>query len=453
MRDMQKTDDLEGPLSDFDPGTRRAALCALAPSYPVPTGRATNVNMHFHSFFSYNAEGYSPSRIAWEARRSGLYAAGLCDFDVLDGLEEFLDAGRLLGLRAAVNLETRAYLKDYAQVDISSPGEPGVTYVMGAGFARALPADSAGACGLAGYRDRARARNVALVARINPHLPQIAIDYEQDVAPLTPSGAATERHIVTAYINKSRAAFGDPDALAEFWATTLAQDRAETASLLADTPRLEEVVRARLAKRGGLGYEPPSVETFPPVEEFMSWVASCGAIPMITWLDGTSVGEADGRALLECMTAKGGAALNIIPDRNWNVADPGVQAAKRANLAAIVRDADGLGLPINIGTEMNKLGLPFVDDLDGEPLRPYKESFLRGARIIVGHTLLLRYAGLSYVGERAAAEFGDIAGKNAFFEKVGGMPPLDGDRAARLEDMGEDKALAWFHDEAGRSGS
>ena len=110
-------------LDSFDPAERRQALKALAEcggaSLPAPSER---VNMHLHSFFSYNTKGYSPSHIAWEARRQGLYAAGLCDFDVLDGLEEFLAAGQALGLRATVNLETRAFFSDYAQVDINSPG-------------------------------------------------------------------------------------------------------------------------------------------------------------------------------------------------------------------------------------------------------------------------------------------------------------------------------------------
>jgi len=119
-------------LDSFDLEERRQALQALivrvGASLPAPIER---FNMHLHSFFSYNTKGYSPSHIAWEARCQGLFAAGLCDFDVLDGLEEFLAAGQALGLRATVNLETRAFFRDYARMDINSPGEPGVTYILG----------------------------------------------------------------------------------------------------------------------------------------------------------------------------------------------------------------------------------------------------------------------------------------------------------------------------------
>ena len=440
--------ELEEALDSFGAAERRAALGRLlqdgAADLP-PVG--TNVNMHCHSFFSYNGEGYSPSRIAWESRKAGLYAAGLCDFDVLDGLEEFLEAGRMLSLRTTVNLETRAFFPEYSDVDISSPGEPGVTYIMGAGFAARLADGTPPADGLAGYRERARTRNEALIDRINPHVPDIGIDYERDVLPLTPAGGATERHIVSAYVNRSISVFEHPDVAADFWARILEKDIEETTSLLADRPTFEELVRARLVKRGGLGYEQPSESTFPPVADFIQWVLSCDAVPMVTWLDGSSDGEKDGRAMLECMREKGAAALNIVPDRNWNTSDPEQRDKKRANLEAIVEAAVALDLPINIGTEMNKLGLPFVDDLDGEVLAAYRAPFVSGACIMVGHSVLLRYAAFSYTGAAAASEFKDTKARNDFFEAVGKLPALTTDRAAALEDMGTDKALSWFREQ------
>ena len=48
-----------------------------------------DVNLHAHTFFSYNAYGYSPSKFAWLARKAGLAVAGIVDFDVLDGVDEF----------------------------------------------------------------------------------------------------------------------------------------------------------------------------------------------------------------------------------------------------------------------------------------------------------------------------------------------------------------------------
>lgn len=436
---------MRNQLDAFDPAVRREALSACAAELTwAPPAETENVNLHFHSFFSYNAEGWSPSHVAFAARKAGLYAAGLCDFDVLDGLEEFLQAGELLGLRATVNVETRAYLREYADHEISSPGEPGVTYIMGAGFARELAAGSPQAQGLADLKGAAGRRNVELIERINPHVPDIAVDYAADVLPLTPLQGATERHIMRAYVNKAEERFGTPEAIAEYWAGLFGKPVEDVKGMLGK-PALEEAVRSKLSKKGGFGYVQPSEDTFPAVDDFVKWVQSCRAIPMVTWLDGTSTGESDARAMLECLAAKGCAALNIIPDRNWNYADAETKALKVGKLTEMVEAADEMGLPINIGTEMNKAGLPFVDDLGGEVLGRFKASFLRGARIMVGHTILLRYAGVYYVDYEAKLEE-----KNRFFEAVGGLPAVTAEVAERLGRIGEGEALGVIEEAARR---
>jgi hypothetical protein len=438
---------LENRLEDFDFVQRNQALRTLASTSETLPTTGGNVNMHLHSFFSYNARGFSPAHLAWESRRQGLYAAALCDFDVLDGQEEFLDAGLCLGLRTAVHLETRAFLPEFSQVEINSPGEPGVTYIMGAGFARTLSPDSPEARTLLNYRTHAARRNRELVARINPHVADLAIDYERDVVPLSPGRCPTERHIIRAYVN--RAAVLNPDRAARivFWAHLLGRDAAEIEKLIDRLPALEERVRAKFAKKGGFGYLQPTPDTFPPASEFIQWVRACSAIPMITWLDGTCAGEADPSAMLDCLTAQGAAAVNIIPDRNWNIADPAQKAIKTANLARYVAACDARGLPVNIGTEMNRDGLPFVDDLAGPDLKAYGEIFTRGAQIMVGHSILLRYANYSYMGPQSDAEFGDNRpARNRFFAMIGALPPLTEIAAARLREVGPDRAFSKIQD-------
>ena len=94
----------------------------------------TDVNLHCHTFFSYNSYGYSPSRFAWLAKKQGLAVAGIVDFDVLDGVEEFLDAAKKLNLKAVAGIETRVYVPQFSSRVINSPGEPGISYHMGVGF-------------------------------------------------------------------------------------------------------------------------------------------------------------------------------------------------------------------------------------------------------------------------------------------------------------------------------
>ena len=404
-----------------------------------------DVNMHIHTFFSFNAEGWSPSRAAWEAHRRGLWAAGIIDFDVCDGMGEFFTAGEGLGLRTCVGVETRVFYTEYANKEIDSPGEPGVHYVGGTGFALDFPDGSPQAAGLAYYRRAAQDRNRALIARINPQVPEIALNYEQDVLPRSPGRCPTERHIIAAYLDQSIAVLAG-DQLISFWANLLKVSRAEGETLLANRPVMEEKVRAKLAKRGGLGYEQPTAASFPLMEEFFAWVSSCGAIPMESWLDGTSAGESDAAALLEQSVAKGARALNIIPDRNWNISDSTVKAVKVANLRRIVGLAETMGLPINIGTEMNRAGLPYVDDLNGPVLREFKGSFCRGAMILVGHTICARFARFSYNGNEAAAEFKNTALKNDFFAAVGSLPPVTRELAEHLRELGPERAYSVIKD-------
>jgi hypothetical protein len=433
--DNKDTGRLEQELNSFDAVDRKDALDSLKQLSGEKDRELRNVNLHFHSFNSYNAENWSPTRIAWEFKKRALYAAGIIDFDVLTGLEEFYLACEVLEVRSCVGMETRAFMNEYASKEIDSPGEPGVSYIAGTGFCRVPEKDSPQALALEKYGQNAEERNLALIRRINVHVPDIALTYGE-VTPLTPSGNATERHIVSAYIEKSYRVFREQNALHGYWASLLESDLESTGKLIGERSRFEDVVRSRFAKRGGFGYTQPTSQSFPPVEEFFAFVKACGAIPMESWLDGTSEGEKDGKALLELSRSKGAAALNLIPDRNWNIADPEVKALKIANLRSIIDAAVSMDLPIHIGTEMNKKGLPFADDLNGEDLKPYKEVFMNGARICVGHTVLGRFADFSYVGEKAESEYPRLKERNSFFASVGALPPVNTRIADSLRDAG-----------------
>ena len=192
------TELLERQLDSFDSAERHRALATLwrqvgdgLMTLPEP---GTGVNLHAHTFFSYNAYGYSPSKYAWLARKAGLAVAGIVDFDVLDGLEEFLEAGRLLGLKTCVSLESRAFVPEFATRVINSPGEPGIAYHMGVGFTSAAPHPF-----LAEMRAAAAQRTRDLLARVNRHMQPVELDYEKDVASITPQGNATERHLCEAF--------------------------------------------------------------------------------------------------------------------------------------------------------------------------------------------------------------------------------------------------------------
>jgi len=374
---------LEEQLNSFNASERRAALESLAAQAAFPPPKE-EVNLHYHTFFSFNANGWSPSRVAWEARTYGLEIAGIVDFDVLDGMDEFLAAGELLGLKAVAGLETRVFIRELADKVISSPNEPGIAYFMAAGCYQRPPAGSEAERILKSMASMARMRNLGLMQRVNAYLDEVQLDYEKDVIPLTPSGNVTERHMLTAYERKAREVFGK-DA-AGFWAKKLDTPQEKMAALISDTPKLHEKMRSKLMKFGGVGYVPPESGSFPTIEDAIKMIRGMDALPMIAWLDGTNPGEEDTIAFLELLRSKGVVSVNIIPDRNWNLKDPAEKALKTRKLDEVVQAARKFAMPISVGTEMNRAGLPFVDNFSAPELKPYVQDFLDGARRIYAHS-------------------------------------------------------------------
>lgn len=395
------------------------------------------VNMHCHTFFSFNAYGYSPAGLAWLAKKRGFQAAGIVDFDVLDAVEEFLDAGEIAGVRGSAGIETRVFIPEFATREINSPGEPGVYYHMGIGFTSGKAPDPKGLSRplgspvqiLSAMRARADRRNRDMLARLNGHLAPIAVDYEADVLPLTPAGNATERHMLVAIIRKAAALMNDgPEmapshALLAFWAARLSTPEAQIAALIGDYAKFSNLVRGKLMKKGGVGYVVPTPAAFPTVEEYHSFIVACGALPTATWLDGTTAGEEAIGELMELLIGKGAVALNIIPDRNWNIADPATRALKVRKLHEIMELAGKLDLPINVGTEMNAPGNKLVDDFDVPEMAPVRQAFLDGAAFIYGHTVMQRALGLGYQSDWAQAHLPTRRERNAFYRTVGYRVP------------------------------
>ncbi len=433
---QQKIRTLETNLNDFDPNVRAEALQELmtlveqgAIELPSPADVA---NMHCHTFFSFNGYGHSPSSLAWLAKRQGFKLMGIVDFDVLDAVDEFLAACDMVGVRGSAGIETRVFIPEFAIREINSPGEPGVCYHMGIGFTSSQAPESVASI-LADMRRRAEARNRDMLDRVNTYLAPLTVDYEQDVLPLTPQGNATERHMLQAYVAAAERTLANPIA---FWADKLGLESGQMAALIHQGgPKFQNLMRAKLMKKGGVGYVQPGPDTFPTVEEFHRFIIACGALPCAAWLDGTSAGEQAIEELLESLISKGVVALNIIPDRNWNIADPDLKRIKVQKLYEVVELAQKLDLPLNVGTEMNAYGQKLVDDFDAPELAPVRQAFLDGAYFIYGHTVAQRALGLGYQSEWARAHLPSRRERNKFYTQVGYQVPSGKAGVVRLKQL------------------
>jgi hypothetical protein len=408
---------LEKQLDSFDAAERRAALkhiiAGLADKTYKTESTTCYVNLHGHTFFSFNCYGYSPSKFAWLSKKEGLAAAGIVDFDVLDGVDEFLAAAEMLNLRGCASIETRVFVPEFADWVINSPGEPGIAYHMGAGIPSGT-VKGRGKVFLDDMRKTVQSRNRAMMQRVNAYLVPAAIDFDEDVLPLTPGGNPTERHLCLAFARKARTVFGDDMALIAFWKEKLGG--VLEPQELPESPKLLNAIRAKTMKKGGPGYMQPDAGAFPTMRQMNEFVKQAGGIPTLAWLDGTTEGEKKIEQLLDIAMDNGVAAFNIIPDRNFT---PGVKDEKLANLRQVVALAQSRELPILVGTEMNSFGQKFRDAFETAELEPMIPVFLKGAYILYAHTVLQKTARMGYLSAWAEKCFCDAGDKNSFYEAFG----------------------------------
>ena len=358
-------DSLKNQLNSFDAAQRLDALKSVRNMYSA-------FNMHCHSFFSYNGYGYSPSMLAAVAKENNWRGAMLVDFDVLDGVDEFLSACRYLGVKAAAGMETRVFIPELADVEINSPGEPGIAYHLGCGFSSSnVPAsEKAFADNL---RAKANSRTRVLVEKVNAVLPEIALDFNAVAAELTPNGNVTERHVCTAYRQMAEKKYSG-DELAAYW-------QEKIGGFESNPVKLEALIRSKTMKRGGAGYVAPTPESFPTLEEMNKFIINCGAAPTLAWLNGLSAGENDVDRLFELHLKYGLKAATLIPDRNWRADTPEKQAKLTAELDRFVATAVKYNIPLLAGTEMNAPGQLIADDFTIPALIKHLDVFAAGVDV------------------------------------------------------------------------
>ena len=387
-------EELEIRLDNFDKNVRKNALLELIKfkkDGKVEWAEEKEIsNMHCHSFFSFNGYGYSPIKIAWLCKKNGIKLCQIVDFDVLDGIEELFYAADLLNLKASVGIETRVFIPELKDKETNSPGEPGVSYLLGTGFTKLpFPGTSAYKI-LKDMSHRAHMRTRKMVDILNEHLDDIRVKYDTDVLSLTPNGNVTERHILKAFYNKSKEIFEENKNFVSYWASKLSVQENYINSSLDNPHVLCEIIRSKLMKKGGIAYIKPNSKTFPDIQTVNKLITELGAIPCAGWLDGLSDGEKNLEELLDLLISKGISMMNIIPDRNYNIRNQEEKRIKVKNLYKAVEIAEKLNLPLIAGTEMNKFGQKLVDDFNSKELSSIRKTFMDGAYFLYDHTLRQR---------------------------------------------------------------
>jgi len=336
------------------------------------------LNLHIHSFHSFNYKNWSPSRIVFEGWRQNLNYTGVVDFDTLIATEETLLAGEILNVKVVCGFESRVFLPELKDKVINSPKEPGIYYLCGKGFKKPIKENSEEEKFFSKLKEIAQNRNKKVIKKLNEFLKDVKIEFEKDILPLTPSNNPTERHIVVAYQRKSEEILGEK--VDDFWTEILKMGKLKVEKLRKEKPEdFQEILRKKLIKYGGPGYIPPEIENFPVFDEVVKMTEKADGIPIGTWLDGTNPGEENPEELIELLRSKKIKGITIIPERNWNIKDQKEKEIKIKKLEEFMETCIKMNMPVICGTEMNKFGQPFIDDFSQPILSKYLPYFMESA--------------------------------------------------------------------------
>ena len=199
MIDISVLDLLNAPTKE----ERLANLAKILPDTKFPPQVPQYINNHIHTTYSFSP--YSPTAAVYAARMEGLCTAGIIDHDSISGAEEFLEAAKLVEMPVTIGMECRVSMAGTSLEDrrTNNPDQVGVSYMTIQG----VPHDQIGTLTefFRPFRQARHERNRKMVARINEILPEIALDYDKDVLPLSMAaeeGGVTERHLMYALAKK-----------------------------------------------------------------------------------------------------------------------------------------------------------------------------------------------------------------------------------------------------------
>ena len=195
MIDISVLNRLNAPSAE----ERLAELRAVLPEASFPPMVPQYINNHIHTTYSFSP--YSPTAAVYAARMEGLCTAGIIDHDSIAGAREFIAAAEIVDMPVTVGMECRVSMAG-TRLDgrrTNNPDQVGVSYMT----IQSVPHDQIDALDafFRPYRALRNQRNRKMVEKINQLLPDVHLDFDRDVLPLSlyaGGGSVTERHLMYA---------------------------------------------------------------------------------------------------------------------------------------------------------------------------------------------------------------------------------------------------------------
>jgi hypothetical protein len=183
-----------------------------------PNRKEEYVNNHIHTFYSFSS--YSPVKAVLEACSADLVTCGIVDHDTVSGVEEFKEAGKIIGIATTIGMECRV---DFSKTPlrerrINNPDQKDLAYILlhGIPHTQIKKVETF----IQPYRKERYKRNQLMVDKMNEMTKPFGIflDFEKDVITISKyneGGSITETYIICT-CQKIVSKYGKGVALIEF---------------------------------------------------------------------------------------------------------------------------------------------------------------------------------------------------------------------------------------------
>ncbi|MBE5759875.1 MAG: PHP domain-containing protein [Clostridiales bacterium] len=407
---------------------RLAALQNIADMFksgeiPMPE-RNEDTNNHVHTTYSFSP--YSPAKGVYMAYMSGLRTVGIVDHDAINGADEFIKAGEILGITTTIGMEIRVNFESvgYKGINLNNPDQPGTAYITFQG----VPHDSIEKLDKwlgENVRKYRHIRNRKMVENINGLVNKlgVSLDYDKDVLPSSMAhdgGGVTERHILFALTHKLMEKYTTGEAMLSFFEDDMGITVKESAKKLIldrDCPIYDYDVLNLLKSEFVAKMFVPATDELVDVKEAVRFAKEIGAIPSICYLGdvGDSV-TGDKKAqkfedeilddYIPVIKEIGFEALAYMPSRNTD--------AQIARIDALCRKYDFLQIS---GEDINQPRQKFVCMKLREPGFKHLED---ATWALVGHEYAAtedKEAGI--YSDKTKAAFPNMEDRIAAFKEIG----------------------------------
>lgn len=380
------------------------------------TGKSANnqpekVNGHLHSPYSFSAFK-NVEQMFIMAEKENVKVLGINDFYTIDGYNEFSNYAMKYRIFPLFNIEFMGILPDEQEnnIRVNDANNSGRTYISGKGLKYPAKVNDA----LIGSVVRESHNQVEkMTERLNEYLKGISSNIKisfNEIREKWAENIVRERHIAKALRIKVFEKFISLNERKDFLEKLL--DIQISKTLLADIPSLENTIRARLLKKGGVAYVKENEKAFLEIEKIIKIILDAGGIPCYPVLlddkDGNYTEfEADPVKLMKKLKKLKVSSIELIPGRN-----------DYKRLKEFVLFFNNNGFVITLGTEHNTPAMkPVTVSCRGE--RPLDKDLLsisfNGASVIAAHQYLHAQGRKGYIQNDGTAR----TEEKEYFSKLG----------------------------------